>query len=716
MLRSLVAAVAAIALWAGCVSTAAAHREGTVGSPGAPGLGDPYFPLDGNGGYDVRHYGLDLRYEPATDRLAGIATIRARATQNLSAFSLDLLGLEVHTVRVNGRRAAYTHDGHELTVTPRETLRRHRRFTVVVVYDGRPQPLVDPVLGLSGFFPTDDGATIAGQPHGAATWFPVNDHPLDKAAYTFRVSVPAGLEAVANGVLRGSATRGDWTTWTWDARDPMASYLATVDIGEYNIHGYREGGRSYWDAVDPDLYTRPAPRSGSRFALSQVADLSYKRLTRAFDVPAGGAQLTFWVQRDTEPGFDFFAVEAHTPGADDWTTLPDANGHTSSDTGLVCPLGAALFFHPFLAHYETDNGDGTCTPTGTSGTWSAASGASDGYEPWSIDLSAYAGGQVELSLSYVSDAFNNFGGVEIDDIAVSTGQGSTSFEDDGDTLDGWTAPGAPDGSEANANDWIAGTSVQTPPSVGEVADQALSRQPEAIAFLSKLFGPYPFATAGGVVDDDPRIQFALETQTRPVYGKAFFQSRTNPLSSSVVVHELAHQWVGDDVALAAWQHIWLNEGFATYIEFLWSEHEGQATAQEIFDAVTSTPADSPFWNLPIADPGPDHLLDIPVYFRGAATLHALRLRIGDDAFFELLRRWAGENAGRSVTTPQFIALAERIVGHDLRSFFDEWLFTPTKPASLPQAPAPLASSPAARAPAAEDVLGPLRRSLETGKR
>ena len=213
---------------------------------------------------------------------------------------------------------------------------------MTVVYDGVPQTDNDPSLGEGGFFHTDDGALVAGQPHGAAGWYPVNDHPLDKAAYTFRVTVPEGLEVVANGVLRGSRTRQGKTTWVWDAPDPMASYLTTVDIGEFDIRSYRARGLRYWDAVDPDLYARPVPRTGAQFAISQAAATTYKRLVRTVDVPAAGAQLSFWVNRDTEPNWDYFFVEAHTAGADDWTTLPDANGHTSDATRASCaPTGSS---------------------------------------------------------------------------------------------------------------------------------------------------------------------------------------------------------------------------------------------------------------------------------------------------------------------------------------------------------------------------------------
>src|SRR5262245_53479521 len=114
MPRSLaIATIAAVALCAGSASTAFAHGWGPSGAPGAPGLGDPYFPLDGNGGYDALHYGLDLRYDPATDELQGVATIRARALQNLSAFNFDLVGLNVRSIAVDGRSARWSRDAHE---------------------------------------------------------------------------------------------------------------------------------------------------------------------------------------------------------------------------------------------------------------------------------------------------------------------------------------------------------------------------------------------------------------------------------------------------------------------------------------------------------------------------------------------------------------------------------------------------------------------------
>ena len=659
-------------------------------TPGAAGIGDPYFPDDGNGGYDVQHYDLDLSYEPSTDVLSGTATIAATATQFLSRFNLDLDGLRVRSITVNGAAAKWHRSQGELVITPASPLPDAVSFTTVIVYDGIPGPIPDNEFG--GWIPTDDGVVVAGQPHGAATWFPANDHPIDKASFTFHVSVPAGLEAVANGRLDSATTAGGRTTWTWDAVEPMATYLATINVGEFAVDDYSADGIDYWDAIDPDLLEPvAAPRTGTQLAISGAADASYKRLARTISVPAGGAQLSFWIDRATEFPWDFVFVEIHTVGQDDWTTLADLNGHTSQDTGFVCPFW--LDIHPFLTHYQTATKKG-CDPLGTTGEWWAATGDSGDAENWAFDLGAYAGSDVEVSISYASDDVVQRNGVFIDDIVVSPGPGSTSFEADGDTMDGWTSPERPGAAPATTTTGSSGPPRTSRPrrARSRLGRSRASRR--SSTSWGSNFGPYPFSTGGGIVDDVQGLGFALETQTRPVYARDFF---TDPLSGdNVVVHEIAHQWYGDSLALARWQHIWLNEGFASYAEWLWSEDQGLGTAQEIFDFWYEVfPADDPFWSVVIGDPGPDQLFDFAVYIRGAMTLHQLRLAVGDDDFFEIMQTWAADHAGGNVTTDEFIALAESISGEDLGALFDTWLFTAGKPEVA------AAATPAARAAAVD---------------
>ncbi len=682
-----------------------AVASGPTFSPGSAGIGDPYFPGDGNGGYDVSHYDLKLTYVPDTDTLTGVATISAKATQNLSAFNLDFVGLDLREVRVDGAKAKTTRLDQELTVTPKHGLRNGQRFTVVAKYDGIPTTLED--FGLSGFIHTSDGAIAIGEPHVAATWFPANDHPRDKASFTFAITVPAGIEAMANGVLKGKKTKGDWTTWTWDAKEPMATYLAFMSVGQFDMRSYKQAGIKYWDGIDSAFMADQAPAvtpiDGAAFLFSQVGDWSYKRLTHVIDVPTGGADVSFGVNRDTEHDWDHLFVEVHTVGQDDWTTLPDTNGHTDQDVG-ACPGFPDA--NPFVYHYLTpvlvDAGDPStpdddlysCDPTGTTGTWNAISGAGDGWEDWHVHVPD-AGGvarQVELSITYESDYSVQGRGVALDNVDVSTGQGTTSFEADGDVLDGWVAPiERPDTDPSdldnfpnNPNTWVVSDFLPAVPGLGVSALQSFDRQPEILAFEASNFGKYPFSASGGIVDD-AFVGFALENQTRPTYSPFFFEGGTG--NDFVVVHELAHMWYGDSLSVDTWQNIWLNEGFATYAEWLWSEHEGLGTAQENFDSLYSAPADDGFWELAIGDPGPVQLFDFPVYGRGAMTLQALRNAVGDADFFKILKQWAKKNAGRTVTTAQFIALSEQISGQDLGPLFDVWL-SPGKPAGYE----PLSSS------------------------
>jgi Zinc carboxypeptidase len=209
-------------------------------------------------------------------------------------------------------------------------------------------------------------------------------------------------------------------------------------------------------------YDRPGgpfdPHTGDSYVYSQIADVSYKTLSRTVSVPAAGGNLTFWTSYNTEADWDFLFVEAAPAGTDDWTTLPDANMHTSQSTGQSCPAGW-FELHPWLERYQTVVSDTECSPTGTSGAWHAASGDSGGWQEWSIDLGAYAGGDVEIRISYASDWATQGLGVFLDDVTLPDGS-STSFEG-GDT-GGWVVSGPPPGSAPNVNDFIFTTATGFP--------------------------------------------------------------------------------------------------------------------------------------------------------------------------------------------------------------------------------------------------------------
>ncbi|MCL3997507.1 M1 family metallopeptidase [Streptomyces lavenduligriseus] len=463
--RTAVLATVPVALAALLATTGAAVPGGAgptaPGSTGAAGAGDPYFPLSGNGGYDVRHYDLTLRYDPAARRLDGTAVLTARATQRLTRFDLDLSGLTVTRVTVDGRAARFARDGRELVVTPPTARTKGRDFRVAVAYHGTPGPVTDPDGSPDGWIPTDDGAFVAGEPQGAMTWFPANGHPKDKASYDFTLTVPRGHTAVANGVLLGQRTAHGRTTFRWRQTEPMAAYLATATIGRFRTERYttRDGIQVY-NAVDPREARAAAP--------------------------------------------------------------------------------------------------------------------------------------------------------------------------------------------------------------------VLKKLPDVLEWGSRLFGPYPFRAAGSLVDHAPDVGYALETQTRPVYAFA--------PGLGTLVHESAHQWFGDSVSLTAWQDIWLNEGFATYAEWLYSEQHGGPSAQRTFDTLYARPGGDALWAYPPGDPGSGkRLFGTPVYERGAMALHALRRAVGDRDFFRVLRAWADGHRGGHGSTARFVTLAERISGKRLKGLFQTWLYAPGKP-------------------------------------
>jgi aminopeptidase N len=462
-------------------------------APGADGAGDHYFPYSGNGGYDVQHYHLDLTYTPPAPapaplvgNLDAVATIDLVATQDLDRFNLDLRGLDVRTVTVDGKRLRdlqtagqrgridgpiWWHEQDddtrrwELVIQPRPKLQAGRSTTVVVEYGGETTRPRDIGGDLYGWVTMRDGSFVANEPDGAMTWYPVSDHPTDKASYSFEITVPEGKVAVANGLpSQEPVTEDGWTTWYWDAPDQMASYLSTASVGDYEVR---------------DVY------------------------------------------------------------------------HSSS--GI-----------PILDFVDT-----------------------------------------KLTVA--------------------------------------------NRSETNAS---------------------LARQAAMIDFFEELFGPYPFNSYGSIVDNDS-VGYALETQTRPIYS-----GRAN---EGTVAHEAAHMWFGNAVSPYRWQEIWLNEGWATYATWLWNDHRGIRTTQQAFDnwyAPARTPA---YWALPIGDPGPTNLFARQVYDRGAATLHALRGEIGDDAFYAGARLWLERYDDATGTTEDFIALYEEASGEDLSEFFDIWLFRPVKP-------------------------------------
>ncbi|MFE9450549.1 M1 family metallopeptidase [Streptomyces sp. NPDC006739] len=440
---------------------------GVHGTPGGSGVRDPYFPKAGNGGYHVTHYALTLSYDPGGRHLTGQAVITARATRALSAFDLDFAGLRVESVSVDGSRARWNRAGQELTVRPHDDLARGGTFSTTVRYSGTPQTLTDPDGSKEGWLPTADGALALGEPVGSMAWFPGNDHPSDKASYDITVTVPKGLQAVSNGELRSETTKGDRTTFSWHTAEPMASYLATVAIGHFDI------------------------------------------------------------------------------------------------TRTTGPHGLPVY------------------------------------------------------------------------IAVD-------------------------------------------PTQSKASQEVLAKLPGIIQWEEDNFGPYPFSSTGAIVDRPDDAGYALETQNRPVFPGA--------PETGTLVHELAHEWYGDSATPRSWQDMWLNEGFATYAEWLWEEDHGGDTCQQTFTALYDGTygLDDPnsIWAFPPAKPsGAAHISDHPVYERGAMVLHKIRQTVGDDRFHAIVQGWAAAHRHGTVDTAEFTAYVEKMApGKDFGEIWKDWLYGDGKPA------------------------------------
>jgi aminopeptidase N len=195
--------------------------------------GDPYLPTSGNVGYGVEHYEIDLDYRVASNRLTANVVITATATQDLARLSLDVAGLIVDRVTIDGERPKkVTSTARKLLLVPAAPIPAGARFEVVVRYHGTPHPLRSE-WGEVGWEELADGVLVASQPNGASTWFPCNDHPSDKATYDITVVCESAYDVLANGRLVTKTASASRTRWTFAVVEPMATYLATVQIGRY---------------------------------------------------------------------------------------------------------------------------------------------------------------------------------------------------------------------------------------------------------------------------------------------------------------------------------------------------------------------------------------------------------------------------------------------------------------------------------------------------
>ena len=259
------------------------------------------------------------------------------------------------------------------------------------------------------------------------------------------------------------------------------------------------------------------------------------------------------------------------------------------------------------------------------------------------------------------------------------------------TVNGWTTWfwDAPDAmasylSTASVGDYVARAPYSSPSGVPildfvdskltaarlATTNASLGWQPTMITFFESQFGAYPFNSFGAIVDNDS-IGYALETQTRPIY--------SSQASEGTVAHELAHMWLGDAVSPARWQHIWLNEGWATFATWMWNDYRGIRPLATSFSNWYNAPRPDSYWQLQIGDPGPLGLFAGQVYDRGAGTLYALRERVGAATFLQGARLWLSRYDDSAGTAEDFQEVFEEVSGQNLDAFFQMWLYGQTKP-------------------------------------
>ena len=215
---------------------------------------DDAFPDLGTPDLDVDDYALDLDYDPGTGRLEGTATLEATLARDADQIELDFQGLAVDAASVDGEAVDHESTADKVVLELAGPTEAGTDVTIEIDYSGVPEPVPTEALGgvEVGWHGGDDGSFVLSEPEGASTWYPVNNHPLDKATYTFRVTVPEPYAAIANGALLSRTPGAGGTTFEWRMAEPMASYLATVITGEFDeVDGgvHDDVAYSYWYAA-----------------------------------------------------------------------------------------------------------------------------------------------------------------------------------------------------------------------------------------------------------------------------------------------------------------------------------------------------------------------------------------------------------------------------------------------------------------------------------
>ena len=296
--------------------------------PGSQSLGDPLFPNDGNGGYKVANYSLNLAYEPSSDKVSGTTTITATATQDLSSFSFDF-ALQASAATVNGAPAKISQANNKLVVTPAAAIANGQPMTVAVTYAGVPSSVK--LGGDQVWFRLTDGsgAGSVAEPYYASAWFPCNDEPSQKATFDVSMSVPDGTTAVSNGDLVSSDSAGGRTTWVWHLAQPTATYGTMIAIGKFDlVKSVAPDGKSFVRAYDQGMSSKEMANAKADIERTPevLAWESSLYGPYPFDTEGGVAIDTKPAQSDAEE-YQSRPVYSDSFGSDDITDVVHENAH-----------------------------------------------------------------------------------------------------------------------------------------------------------------------------------------------------------------------------------------------------------------------------------------------------------------------------------------------------------------------------------------------------
>lgn len=556
---------AALLLLAACSATSSAEPAEVSPTPteapptpenpsaGSPGLSDPYFPNFGNGGYDVEHYLLDLDVDMDLNEITGRALITARATQDLKQINLDFIGMTISALSVNGVSADYERDGRELSVQLPPTA-EGQQFEVEVSYSGTPGEGID-ASGLSayelGWVYYGDGIYVAGEPSGSSTWYPVNEHPSDKALYSYEITVAEPYVAAANGTLQEVIEGDGANTYVWTSADPIASYLVTVAIGEFDVEEEQgPNGLPIRNYFGKDV---------SRFVRDDFEDTA--------------EMLALFNELFGPYPFEAYGVVVH-----------DLDLRFALETQTLSVFGRS-FTTPEVVSHELAH--------------------------------AWFGNSVTLANwneIWLNEGFATYASVLWEEHALGRAAADASLAD----MYAGMAPGQLT-YELTRSELAGGLRNILP-----VA--AFYELSDTQAALQALFGNALSAEDLAALEADP---LGAPDIAAFISG---LSTRTFRLPESRL---------------------------AAFFEAL-----GELEIAAEFSSVFPVPG----------DPGAEDVFSRVVYHRGALTLHALRLEIGDEAFFNTLRAYAERYRNSIASTRDFVTIAEEMSGRDLDELFEDWLF------------------------------------------